>query len=86
MTGRMEQARRQTELWLDANVDFTPVALLMRADDDYRPDSIVKRELYETHVKDKYDIIGVIDDRASVVRMWREELGLTVLDVAGNDF
>lgn len=93
MSGRMEQCRRQTALWLTANIDCCyvhPVGnygeeLLMRADGDFRPDEIVKRELFDNHVKPRYTVIGVIDDRSKVVRMWRE-LGLTVLDVAGNDF
>jgi hypothetical protein len=96
MSGRMDTAdcRRQTELWLGVQIgQHFPVfcmksccsPLFMRAEGDYRPDSVVKRELYETHVKPYYDIVGVIDDRGSVVRMWRE-LGLTVLDVAGNEF
>lgn len=97
MSGRMEQCRQQTAMWLNANIDCCNVhyddgfpggcceQLLMRADEDYRPDEIVKRELFDNHVKPRYDVIGVIDDRSKVVRMWRE-LGLTVLDVAGNDF
>ena len=93
MSGRMEQSRQQTELWLDANISM-PLSFInlrgwddpfMRADDDYRPDAVVKRELYETHVLGNYDIVGVIDDRGSVVRMWRE-LGLTCLQVADGDF
>ena len=94
MSGRMEQSRLQTELWLGVQIgQHYPVfctdpccsPLFMRADDDYRADNIVKRELYETHVLGNYDVIGVIDDRASVVEMWRD-MGFTCLDVAGHDF
>lgn len=96
MSGRMEQSRRQTELWLDANVrklfiaahgtsPAPPVELYMRADGDYRPDRVVKRELYEKYVLGKYNVIGAIDDRTSVVELWRD-MGITCLDVAGHDF
>jgi hypothetical protein len=94
MSGRMEQARTQTELWLGVQIGkHYPVfcmesccsPLFMRGNGDYRPDNIVKRELYDKHVHGKYDVIGVIDDRASVVEMWRD-MGLTCLDVAGHDF
>lgn len=89
MSGRMEQARKQTELWLCANIQGVYIPdgqqLFMRADDDYRPDSIVKRELFEEHVLGNYDIIGVIDDRDSVVREWRS-MGLTCFQVAEGDF
>lgn len=89
MSGRMEQCRRQTEIWLCANISgvFIPDGqqLFMRPDEDYRPDAVVKRELYEKYVKPDYDIVGVIDDRNSVVRMWRD-LGLTCLQVAEGNF
>ena len=60
--------------------------LLMRKDGDNRPDQIVKRELYERHVVGLYEVEGVLDDRAKVVRMWRDELGLTCLQVADGNF
>jgi hypothetical protein len=86
MSGRMEQCRRDTTLWLKANIDYcTGEPLFMRADDDYRPDTVVKRELFDNHVKDRYDVIGVIDDRYSVVRQWRS-MGLTCLQVAEGNF
>lgn len=84
MSGRMEQSRCQTEMWLNAQIGFSG-PLYMRKDDDFRPDTVVKRELYDNHVKDRYDVIGVIDDRASVCRQWRE-MGLTCLQVAEGNF
>jgi hypothetical protein len=89
MSGRMDTGtcRQQTEVWLGIHLlHLDKITLFMRAAEDYRPDEIVKRELYEENVEGNYDIIGVIDDRSKVVRMWRKTLGLTVFDVAGNDF
>ena len=60
--------------------------LFMREADDNRPDTVVKREIYERDIADQYDVHYVLDDRNSVVKMWREELGLTVLQVADGDF
>ena len=60
--------------------------LLMRKDGDNRPDQIVKRELYERHVQGLYEIEGVLDDRDRVVAMWRNDLGLTCLQVAPGAF
>ena len=57
----------------------------MRKSGDNRSDAIVKREIYETHIKDRYQVDYVLDDRYSVVRMWRE-LRLTVLQVAEGNF
>jgi hypothetical protein len=59
--------------------------LFMRNANDYRPDEIVKKEIYEREIKGKYDIICVFDDRNKVVDMWREE-GFLCCQVAEGDF
>lgn len=88
MTGREDRddVRPDTVAWLGFHVGISPVVeLLMRPGGDFRPDEIVKRELYEQHVQARFDVQYVFDDRQKVVNMWRS-LGLTVLDVAGNTF
>ncbi len=57
----------------------------MRAEGDNRPDSIVKRELFETHIRGSYNVHTVFDDRDSVVRMWRR-IGLPAWQVAEGRF
>jgi hypothetical protein len=52
---------------------------------DMRKDSVVKQELFERFVRDKYNISFILDDRQQVVDMWRG-LGLTVFQVAEGDF
>lgn len=85
MSGRDEICRPQTALWLDRyHVPFN--ALHMRRHKDKREDAIVKRELYEQHVHGRYTVRWVIDDRNQVVDMWRNQLGLTVLQCADGDF
>lgn len=91
VSGRTEQCRPLTLDWLHDHVCEGLLhcfhgPLFMRPDGDYRPDTVVKREIYETKIRDLYDVAGVIDDRTAVVRMWREELGLTCLQVAPGDF
>ena len=86
MSGRSEECRIQTEMWLAANCSATSAEpLYMRAFGDYRYDNLVKREMYDRHVHDRRDVAWVIDDRNQVVSMWRG-LGLTVLQVADGDF
>lgn len=46
----------------------------------------VKRELFDKYVRDRYNIVGVFDDRDQVVHMWRKQLGLTVLQVDYGNF
>jgi predicted kinase len=85
MSGRDGSARQETVEWLARNAVFYDV-LYMRAEGDYRKDSIVKRELFDTHVLGKYYPALVLDDRNQVVDMWRNELGLTVWQVAEGNF
>jgi predicted kinase len=85
MSGREEKARKQTVNWLECN-NIMYDALYMRATGDLRKDSIVKRELYEKHVKDNYYVKFVLDDRNQVVDLWRLDLGLPCLQVNYGDF
>lgn len=48
--------------------------LLMRKEDDQRKDYIIKEELF-WKIADDYNIVGAIDDRHQVLRLW-EELGI----------
>lgn len=76
-SGRPEKCRPATEEWLARHkIDF--IALYMRPDADHRQDFIVKRELLDRIRADGYEPALVIDDRQSVVDMWRDN-GLTCL-------
>lgn len=77
--------REVTEKWLADNI--IPYDMLwMRKAGDSRPDTIVKREIYDTFIRDKYNVGLVLDDRTSVVDMWRDELGLKCFQVESGDF
>jgi predicted kinase len=84
MSGRTAKFRPETERWLAAN-DISYTELHMRAEHDVRKDSIVKRELFDLHVRGRWNISFVLDDRQQVVDMWRS-LGLVCLQVAPGDF
>lgn len=93
MSGRTDACRDATLDWIlkymfgmvRAQWANDPIDLYMRASGDTRPDHVVKLELFDRHVREQYAVALVIDDRASVVRMWRS-LGLTVLQCADGDF
>lgn len=77
VSGRDEVCRVKTCQWLiDNNFPYQNI-LFMRPEGDMRADEIVKRELYDKFIKDKFDIWGVFDDRPKVIRMWRS-LGFMV--------
>lgn len=88
MSGREEKYREPTERFLNLHFphDSYSWELYMRATGDSRKDSIVKEELFEAHVREHYYVQFVLDDRQQVVDMWREQLGLTCLQVAEGRF
>jgi predicted kinase len=88
MSGRegTDQCRRDTESWLRWHVRITPAFLEMRPEGNKENDAIVKRRMFDERVRGNYGEVIVLDDRDRVVRMWREELGLTVLQVAPGFF
>ncbi|MDT4994896.1 MAG: hypothetical protein QOH97_4788 [Actinoplanes sp.] len=84
-SGRDAVCRAETEAWLELFVGVPYEGLFMRPEGDSRKDSIVKREIFDQDIRDRWRVVGVFDDRRQVVRMWRE-LGLTVFQVAEGDF
>lgn len=75
------------ELAAKVPVDSHPQSiLLMRKRGDMRKDTIIKKEIWDNELLGKFYVQFAIDDRPSVVRMWRYEVGLTVLQVADKEF
>ncbi len=85
LSGREDSCFGMTRAWLDSNMILFD-ELHMRKAGDRRKDSIVKKELYETAIKGKYDVRFVIDDRDQVVEMWRKELGLACFQADCGNF
>jgi len=84
VSGREDKYREPTLKFLKKhNIEFKE--LHMRKSGDYRKDSIVKREIFDQHIRNKYNIDFVLDDRQIVVDTWRE-MGLFCLQVAPGDF
>jgi hypothetical protein len=57
----------------------------MRPANDFRKDSLIKKEIYENDIKGKYNVIMVYDDRNQVVDVWRG-LGLKCAQVEPGEF
>lgn len=83
-TGRNAAHHKITERWLIwNNVPFNRI--YMRDDDDQRPDHEVKRDMLGLMRDEGFLPMIAVEDRDSVVKMWRQE-GLTCLQVAEGDF
>lgn len=84
LTGRGEEYRQETEAWLmKQSVGYQ--ALYMRRVKDDRTDATVKKEVYINNLKNTYETLFVVEDRKSVVEMWRE-IGVTCLQCDWGDF
>jgi len=84
VSGRDDNCKDVTRKWLEDNqIPFDE--LHMRKTDDKRDDRIVKKEIFDTWIKNRYNVKFVLDDRNRVVEMWRS-LGLKVLQVGEGDF
>ena len=84
VTGRNEKFRQVTLSWFE-DYEIPCDGLFMRPDGDFRPDYVVKQEIYERDIQPHWPADLVIDDRSSVVKMWRS-IGLECWQVAEGDF
>lgn len=82
-TGRPEVFKSVTQTWLSRyKVKYN--GLWMRKDGDLRPDAEVKLDMLKEILRE-YVIWFVVDDRTSVVKMWREQ-GLLCLQPQWGDY
>lgn len=71
VSGRDGVCYEETKQWLDEH-DVPHFYLFMREQDDTRKDTIVKEEIFWDLIAEHWNVFGVLDDRPSVCRMWRE--------------
>jgi len=83
-SGRDSVCRKDTIKWL-STFDIEYDELHMRPEGNNEKDTIIKRRMFEQHIHGKYYVNLILDDRNSVVQMWRD-MGLTCLQVADGDF
>ena len=83
VSGRDAVCRTETAEWLrDNGIEYDD--LFMRDEGDMRSDDIVKAEILERDILQKYGVKMVIDDRPRVCHMWRA-VGIKVIQV-GNPY
>lgn len=90
LSGRDDTCKVDTARWLDM-WDINYHQLIMRpaeAKDNHGnklPDYQVKHDLFNKHIRGKYNVRIVLDDRQQVVDMWRR-MGLKTLQCEPGDF
>ena len=81
-SGRSDQVRHKTRMWLSQN-RIKYELLFMRRQGDHQPDHKLKKSW--AHLVGVNQIHYVCDDRSRIVKMWRS-LGITCYQVAEGDF
>jgi predicted kinase len=84
-SGREQKYEVSTRRFIKLCLPFVNYQLYMRQTGDKRKDAIVKEEIFNSFIKDKFYISHVLDDRNQVVEKWRQ-MGLTCFQVAAGDF
>lgn len=79
LTGRSSECFEETNTWIKQHFIFNqgddtyaPI-LVMRDKKDFRAAPETKAELYENHVRGKYNVITVFDDDTRAVQMYRRK-------------
>lgn len=79
LSGRQSEYREHTVRWLVKH-GIAYDELWMRPTGDRRPDDLVKAELFDAHVRHRFAVRFVLDDRDRVVSLWRR-MGLSCWQV-----
>lgn len=80
VSGREEKDREPTEKFYKQHFPDVKYELYMRPTGDQRKDVIIKEEIFNNHIKDKYYVAGWFDDRLQVSR-WVHQVGLPLFRV-----
>ncbi len=85
MSGRSSDYQEPTIRFLRKH-DFPYDALYMRKSGDNRKDDVIKGEMYEEHIKGKYNVLVVFDDRNQMIDYWRKTAKVPCFQVNYGDF
>ena len=78
------QCYNDTEEWLYEHVKV-PIGMLAMRHQDGVDDTIIKYDIFDKLIRDRYNVKYVLDDRNKVVRMWRS-INLPCWQVQEGDF
>lgn len=85
VTGRSENLNLVTCQWFAKYSIHGYEEMFMRKYGDHREDTIVKDEIYREKIQPYYNVVLAVDDRNSIVNLWRS-LGIECWQVADGNF
>lgn len=88
MTGRSDEHRKVTEDWIAKHLmsdSYLQLHMRRAVEDKGRKDADVKYDLFNAHLRGKYNVIAAFDDRNQVVDLWRS-MGIRTFQVAEGNF
>lgn len=77
-TGRDGVCEADTKQWLKDNKVYFD-EFYIRPEGNQEKDFVIKERLFDNHIKDKYNVKYILDDRPQVIKMWHNK-GLFVLN------
>ena len=80
LSGRDEAASEKTIKWLNQN-DIIYDKLYLRPSNNQMSNADYKRMIFINEIQAKYNVLFILEDLPEVVKMWRDEFSLTVLQV-----
>ena len=80
LSGRDEAASEKTIKWLNQN-DIIYDKLHLRPSNNQMSNADYKRMIFINEIQAKYNVLFILEDLPEVVKMWRDEFSLTVLQV-----
>lgn len=90
MSGRDECCYESSSKWIEKHLpelyNLSSFKLFMRPTGNFEKDSIIKERLFHEHIRDKYYVTAVLDDRSQVVDVWRKKIGIDCLQVNYGNF
>jgi predicted kinase len=84
-SGRENKYEPETRRFIQKHLPDVAYELHMRKTDDFRKDAIIKEEIYQEFIYEKFNVLLVLDDRSQVIEFWRSK-GLSTWQVAPGDF
>jgi len=89
ITGREDKFKMQTAIFFEKWLGWTEkkdYILFMRATGDRRKDAFYKKEIYDTLIAPKFDVLFAMEDRNQMVNAYRNDMKLPCFQVAPGDF